>query len=134
MPLFSLTKELAIFPSSKSRSQERHNDFRTSVVDCRLYLQRLLVEKPRYAFTTYSFTPFDASLGLTGILMLNICLLMPLLTSVVNGIDSSLLNGLSLSRSNSTYVLSTRITGLQLLPDWQNYFGHPRGRTLGKQS
>ncbi|KAF8806955.1 general substrate transporter [Phlegmacium glaucopus] len=48
-----------------------------------------------------------------GILMLNICLLIPMLTSVVNGIDSSILNG------------------LQLLPDWQNYFGHPRGSTLG---
>jgi hypothetical protein len=33
--------------------------------------------------------------GLTGILMLNICLLIPIMTSVANGIDSSNLNGLS---------------------------------------
>ncbi|TFK40369.1 general substrate transporter [Crucibulum laeve] len=48
-----------------------------------------------------------------GILMLNICLLLPLLTSSVNGLDSSLVNG------------------LQILPDWQIFFHHPQGRTLG---
>jgi len=48
-----------------------------------------------------------------GILTLNILLCIPLMTSVVNGIDSSLVNG------------------LQLLPDWQTYFGHPKGKTLG---
>ncbi|KAF8149918.1 general substrate transporter [Crassisporium funariophilum] len=48
-----------------------------------------------------------------GILLLNICLLIPLLTSVVNGLDSSLVNG------------------LQILPDWQSYFNHPEGKTLG---
>ncbi|ESK94631.1 hexose transporter [Moniliophthora roreri MCA 2997] len=48
-----------------------------------------------------------------GILILNLCLALPLLTAVVNGIDSSLING------------------LQILPDWQNFFGHPTGKTLG---
>ncbi|KAG7089581.1 hypothetical protein E1B28_011248 [Marasmius oreades] len=48
-----------------------------------------------------------------GILILNICLLLPLLTAVVNGIDSSLVNG------------------LQILPDWQEFFGHPSGKVLG---
>ncbi|KAJ7494748.1 general substrate transporter [Mycena galericulata] len=48
-----------------------------------------------------------------GILLLNICLILPLLTSSANGLDSSLING------------------LQILPDWQNYFHHPQGRILG---
>ncbi|KAJ7284990.1 general substrate transporter [Mycena rebaudengoi] len=48
-----------------------------------------------------------------GILWLNICLILPLLTSVANGLDSSLING------------------LQILPDWQNYFHFPKGTTLG---
>ncbi|KAJ7364055.1 hypothetical protein DFH08DRAFT_265176 [Mycena albidolilacea] len=48
-----------------------------------------------------------------GILLLNICLILPLLTSSANGLDSSLING------------------LQILPDWQEYFGHPKGTTLG---
>ncbi|KAF8183951.1 hypothetical protein BJ912DRAFT_539565 [Pholiota molesta] len=48
-----------------------------------------------------------------GLLVLNICLLIPLLTSVANGLDSSLVNG------------------LQLLPGWQNFFNEPQGKTLG---
>ncbi|KAF9563259.1 general substrate transporter [Agrocybe pediades] len=48
-----------------------------------------------------------------GILLLNLCLLTPLLTSVANGLDSSLVNG------------------LQILPQWQEYFGQPRGKILG---
>ncbi|KAF9267757.1 general substrate transporter [Marasmius fiardii PR-910] len=48
-----------------------------------------------------------------GIFILNICLLLPLLTAVVNGVDSSLVNG------------------LQILPDWQEFFGHPSGMLLG---
>ena len=65
--------------------------------------------------------------------MLNIYLLVPIMTSVVNGIDSSNLNGLSPSRSKFAHVLISRITGLQVLPEWQNYFGHPQGWRLGKQ-
>ncbi|KAJ3783013.1 hypothetical protein GGU10DRAFT_63065 [Lentinula aff. detonsa] len=48
-----------------------------------------------------------------GILLLNICLVLPLLTSAVNGLDSSLVNG------------------LQILPDWQEYFHYPTGQVLG---
>ncbi|KIK63084.1 hypothetical protein GYMLUDRAFT_163887 [Collybiopsis luxurians FD-317 M1] len=47
-----------------------------------------------------------------GILLLNICLILPLLTSLVNGLDSSLVNG------------------LQILPDWQEYFNFPKGQLL----
>ncbi|KAJ7773293.1 general substrate transporter [Mycena metata] len=48
-----------------------------------------------------------------GILWLNICLILPLLTSSANGLDSSLING------------------LQILPDWQDFFHYPTGRILG---
>ncbi|KAI0250199.1 general substrate transporter [Lactifluus subvellereus] len=48
-----------------------------------------------------------------GVLLLNLYLLIPLLTSCANGYDSSLANG------------------LQILPAWQHTFGHPSGRTLG---
>ncbi|KAG6873928.1 hypothetical protein C0995_008967 [Termitomyces sp. Mi166 len=48
-----------------------------------------------------------------GILILNLFLVLPLLSSVVNGLDSSLVNG------------------LQIIPAWQEYFGHPTGKTLG---
>ncbi|KJA26307.1 hypothetical protein HYPSUDRAFT_1065514 [Hypholoma sublateritium FD-334 SS-4] len=48
-----------------------------------------------------------------GLLVLNICLIIPLLTSIANGLDSSLVNG------------------LQLLPAWKAYFDHPSGRWLG---
>ncbi|KAH8826662.1 general substrate transporter [Flagelloscypha sp. PMI_526] len=48
-----------------------------------------------------------------GIFLLNICLALPLLTAWVNGLDSSLING------------------LQTLPDWQDFFGHPTGAILG---
>ncbi|KAJ7650242.1 general substrate transporter [Roridomyces roridus] len=48
-----------------------------------------------------------------GILLLNLCLILPLLTSTANGLDSSLING------------------LQILPDWQEYFHHPQGTMLG---
>ena len=58
--------------------------------------------KPRYAFQLVSsgFTiAIDVSHELTGILILNIYLLIPIMTSVANGIDSSNLNGLSPSHS-----------------------------------
>ncbi|KAG5734947.1 Lactose permease [Termitomyces sp. T112] len=48
-----------------------------------------------------------------GILVLNLCLILPLFSSVVNGLDSSLVNG------------------LQIIPAWQEYFGHPTGKMLG---
>ncbi|KAI5122310.1 hypothetical protein M0805_002386 [Coniferiporia weirii] len=48
-----------------------------------------------------------------GILMLNLCLIIPLLTSCINGYDSSLVNG------------------LQIVPEWQSYFNFPDGKALG---
>ncbi|EJF64973.1 general substrate transporter [Dichomitus squalens] len=45
--------------------------------------------------------------------VLNLLLLLPLFTASINGLDSSLVNG------------------LQILPAWQDYFDHPNGRTLG---
>ncbi|PIL35603.1 MFS general substrate transporter [Ganoderma sinense ZZ0214-1] len=48
-----------------------------------------------------------------GIRVLNLLLLLPLLTASINGLDSSLVNG------------------LQILPAWQAYFNHPNGKTLG---
>ncbi|KAF9052411.1 general substrate transporter [Hymenopellis radicata] len=48
-----------------------------------------------------------------GIVSLNLCLFLSLITSCVNGLDSSLVNG------------------LQILPDWQIFFNHPEGKALG---
>ncbi|CAE6465696.1 unnamed protein product [Rhizoctonia solani] len=48
-----------------------------------------------------------------GILLLNLSLLLALITSSANGFDSSMMNG------------------LQIVPDWQHYFGNPSGSTLG---
>lgn len=48
-----------------------------------------------------------------GLILLNLALLIPLMTSVVNGLDSSLVNG------------------LQILPEWQEYFGYPEGKIKG---
>jgi hypothetical protein len=63
------------------------------------------VAKPRYAIQLAPpALTIDASYEFTGILILNICLLIPIVTSIVNGIDSSTLNGLPESRSNSTHV------------------------------
>ncbi|KAG2756560.1 hypothetical protein P692DRAFT_201836183 [Suillus brevipes Sb2] len=51
-----------------------------------------------------------------GLLVLNIYLILPLLSAALNGLDSSVLNG------------------LQILPGWQEYFHNPQGKTLGRQS
>jgi len=48
-----------------------------------------------------------------GILILNLWLILPLLTSTVNGLNSSLPNG------------------LQIIPAWQDYYKHPSGKMLG---
>ncbi|KAH9850352.1 general substrate transporter [Lenzites betulinus] len=48
-----------------------------------------------------------------GIRVLNLLLVIPLLTASINGLDSSLLNG------------------LQILPSWQEEFNHPNSKTLG---
>ncbi|KAG1798105.1 general substrate transporter [Suillus plorans] len=47
------------------------------------------------------------------ILILNICLILPLLSSTLNGFDSSMMNN------------------LQILPGWQEYFHKPHGMKLG---
>ncbi|KAG2067618.1 general substrate transporter [Suillus decipiens] len=47
------------------------------------------------------------------LLVLNICLILPLLSSVLNGLDASMLNG------------------LQILPAWQEYFHDPQEKNLG---
>ncbi|TFK75245.1 general substrate transporter [Pluteus cervinus] len=47
------------------------------------------------------------------LLALNLWLLLPLMTSTTNGLDMSLLNG------------------LQILPEWQKYYGFPKGKVLG---
>ncbi|KAI0367738.1 general substrate transporter [Pilatotrama ljubarskyi] len=49
-----------------------------------------------------------------GIRLLNLLLVVPLLTASINGLDSSLVNG------------------LQILPAWQDFFKHPNGKTLGE--
>ncbi|KAG1737263.1 general substrate transporter [Suillus lakei] len=48
-----------------------------------------------------------------GILMLNICLILPLLSSTLNGLDSSMIND------------------LQILPGWREYFHTSQGMNLG---
>ncbi|RXW25548.1 hypothetical protein EST38_g311 [Candolleomyces aberdarensis] len=48
-----------------------------------------------------------------GLVLLNIALVIPLMSSIVNGLDSSLVNG------------------LQILPQWKEYFGNPQGKLLG---
>ncbi|KAH8825346.1 hypothetical protein DL96DRAFT_1467428 [Flagelloscypha sp. PMI_526] len=48
-----------------------------------------------------------------GILQLNLCLFLPILIAWTNGLDGSLVNS------------------LQLLPDWQEFFGEPTGVMLG---
>ena len=48
-----------------------------------------------------------------GILVLNICLMLPMITATMNGFDSSLVNG------------------LQIIPSWQDYYKNPSGKILG---
>ena len=51
------------------------------------------------------------------------------MTSVVSGYDSSLLNGMSAQHFFCKAQISQ---GLQILPQWDTYFGLPRGKVLGK--
>jgi hypothetical protein len=67
-----------------------------------------------------------------GLLILNIYLILPLLSSVLNGLDSSMLNGRSWA---FIIVWSTQVSlGLQILPGWQGYFHNPQGKILGEWS
>lgn len=69
-----------------------------------------------------------------GILILNLYLLIPLMTSVINGLDSSLINGMYGHRVMllSLGLWPCQSPGLQISPDWQEYFHHPKGKTLGE--
>lgn len=82
----------------------------------RFHPHRSLLEASRYECSPLSFESVVAhSVYLyLGILVLNLCLLLPLLSAWVNGLDSSMVNG------------------LQILPDWQDYFHHPEGKILGE--
>jgi hypothetical protein len=48
-----------------------------------------------------------------GIFILNICLLLPILSASMTGLDSTLING------------------LQILPEWQKYVNYPSDKLLG---
>jgi len=69
----------------------------------------------------------------TGLLILNALLLIPLMSSVINGIDSSLLNGELADPCSSmhSHLIPLWSLGLQILPEWKEYFRHPSGKTLG---
>ncbi|KAG2133357.1 general substrate transporter [Suillus clintonianus] len=64
-------------------------------------------------WTITDFTHRESWWKNRGILMLNICLILPLLSSTLNGLDSSMIND------------------LQILPGWQEYFQTPEGMNLG---
>lgn len=71
-------------------------------------------------------------MNIVGILLLNMCLLLPLLTSSINGFDSSLVNGqLYLIMDCTLYLYCVRWSGLQIVPDWKEYFHDPHGKALG---
>ncbi|KAI9461627.1 general substrate transporter [Lactarius psammicola] len=71
-----------------------------------------MVETSWYVFLSFALVDYFWKF-LKGVLVLNLYLLIPLLTSCVNGYDSSLVNG------------------LQLLKTWRAQFGFPRGEILG---
>ncbi|KAG1855317.1 general substrate transporter [Suillus subalutaceus] len=66
---------------------------------------------PQWTITDFTFR--ESWWKNRGILMLNICLILPLLSSTLNGFDSSMINN------------------LQILPGWQEYFHNPHGMKLG---
>jgi len=69
-----------------------------------------------------------------GLVVLNLCLILPLMTASINGFDSSVVNGSNYSQLvhvASPKIDCPRVLGLQLLQDWQNYFNQPHGTALG---
>lgn len=69
--------------------------------------------------------------------MLNLFLLIPLMTSIANGLDSSLINGEYLFAPAYLWLCTDEtmtFPGLQILPDWQTYFHKPRGWRLGDET
>lgn len=102
------------------------------MVDYRLYSQRSLVAESGYAWwLSLNVGSIETHIFITGILTLNLFLIIPLLTSVANGLDSSLVNGQYVGFNYVYYVFSPLQTGLQILPDWKNYFNDPQGKALG---
>ncbi|KAG2365551.1 general substrate transporter [Suillus spraguei] len=68
---------------------------------------------PAPQWTIKDLTYRDSWWKIRAILMLNICLILPLLSSTLNGLDSSTINN------------------LQILPGWREYFHQPQGMKLG---
>lgn len=102
------------------------------VDDCGLHPPRLLVAQPRcVAMLTSRSENIMSTRCYAGILVLNICLILPLLTSSVNGLDSSLVNGAHTGTWRRVGHRSS-CAGLQILPDWQAYFKYPNGTALGR--
>lgn len=54
------------------------------------------------------------------------------MTSVVNGIDSSLVNGTDFAQVDPLLANSKEYLGLQISDDWDTYFHKPRGKLLGE--
>lgn len=65
--------------------------------------------------------------------MLNLCLILPLLSSTINGLDGSLNNGTIFPLYRTCLVEPDDYIGLQILPAWQDFFGAPEGRELGSK-
>lgn len=62
--------------------------------------------------------------------MLNLWLLLPILSSIVNGLNSSLMNGVCMEELVRRWF-DIRSSGLQIIPAWQEFFDHPEGKVLG---
>jgi hypothetical protein len=72
---------------------------------------------------------------MAGLRYLNFYISLAIAASVVNGYDSSVLNGMNL---HEAWISSTDsgfpLPGLQILPQFQEHFNHPNGSTLGFMS
>ncbi|KAG2048457.1 hypothetical protein BDR06DRAFT_991507 [Suillus hirtellus] len=73
--------------------------------------QSILMSVPQWTITDFTYR--ESWWKNRAILILNICLILPLLSSTLNGFDSSMINN------------------LQILPGWQEYFHKPHGMKLG---
>jgi hypothetical protein len=79
-------------PSSFTVAAERVYYVTSGMDTRRIYPQRALVEESRSVIPLFRLSAID-TMYLIGILILNICLVLPLLTASINGLDSSLVNG-----------------------------------------
>src|ERR1700730_7519926 len=85
----------------------------------RIHPQRVLVEKSR-SVVPYFYTCILLTRRLSiGILILNICLILPLLSASINGLDSSLVNGKIVEVKPASSCVLSLAAGLQILPAWQ---------------